>query len=158
MSVNPWFVQYSCEFLEVQDRIPRTCPHICEQAERPRRGEIMIVVRAHAGRETTRGRAAMPGDKTETKAEVDFSEVNKLIEALERDLEQVSSDSAAVQRLKDEVQTLKNVLGSPVRRHHWVRDGLHGVREAIDKTWDTAVADSLKASQYVSEIGRILGM
>jgi hypothetical protein len=100
----------------------------------------------------------MARDNTETKAEVDLSEVNKLIEALERDLEKVSGDSAAVQRLKDEVQTLKNVLGSPVRRHHWVRDGLHGVREAIDNAWDTAVADSLKASQYVSEIGRILGM
>jgi hypothetical protein len=97
-------------------------------------------------------------DKVETRAEVDISEVSKLIEALERDLEKLSSDSAAIQRLKDEVQTLKNVLGSPVRRHHWVRDGLHGVREAIDNAWDTAVADSLKASQYVSEIGRILGM
>jgi hypothetical protein len=100
----------------------------------------------------------MTREKLESRSEVDLSEVNKLIEALERDLEQVSSDSAAVQRLKDEVQTLKNVLGSPVRRHHWVRDGLHGVREAIDNAWDTAVADSLKASQYVSEIGRILGM
>ena len=100
----------------------------------------------------------MARDKADTRAEVDIAEVNTLIQALERDLEKLSSDSAAVQRLKDEVQTLKNVLGSPVRRHHWVRDGLHGVREAIDNAWDSAVADSLKASQYVSEIGRILGM
>jgi hypothetical protein len=100
----------------------------------------------------------MARERTGTKAEVDFSEVGKLIEALERDLEQVNSDSAAVQRLRDEVQTLKNVLASPVPRHHWVRDGLHGVREAMENAWDAAVADSLKASQYVSEIGRILGM
>jgi hypothetical protein len=100
----------------------------------------------------------MDREKMETKAEVDLLEVGRLIDALERDLDKVSSDSAAVQRLKDEVQTLKNVLGSPVRRHHWVRDGLHGVREAMENAWDTAVADSLKASQYVSEIGRILGM
>ena len=51
----------------------------------------------------------MVRDTTETKAEVDLAEVNKLVDALERDLEKVSSDSAAVQRLKDEVQTLKNV-------------------------------------------------
>ena len=100
----------------------------------------------------------MAREKVETKAEVDLAEVNELIQALERDLEKVSSDSAAVQRLRDEVQTLKNVLGSPVPRHHWVRDGLHDIREAIDSAWDTAVADSFKASQYVAEIGRILGM
>ncbi len=100
----------------------------------------------------------MARDKAETKAEVDLAEVSKLIQALERDLEKVSSDSAAMQRLRDEVQTLKNVLGSPVTRHHWVRDGLHDIRDAIDSAWDTAVADSLKASQYVAEIGRILGM
>jgi hypothetical protein len=100
----------------------------------------------------------MARDKADTRSEVDLVEVDKLVEALERDLEQMNPDSAAVQRLKDEVQTLKNVLGSPVRRHHWVRDGLHGVREALDNAWDTAVADSLKASQYVAEIGRILGM
>ncbi|MGZ8155368.1 MAG: hypothetical protein ACXWUK_08725 [Burkholderiales bacterium] len=96
--------------------------------------------------------------KPDDRPEVDLEQVGKLIEALERDLEGVRSDSTAVQRLKDEVQTLKNVLGSPVRRHHWVRDGLHGIREAFDNAWDTAVADGIKASQYVAEIGRILGM
>lgn len=95
------------------------------------------------------------GDNT---PEIDLEEVRKLIAALERDLENVRGDSAAVQRLKDEVETLKNVLGSPVRRHHWVRDGLHGIREAFENAVDTAVADGVKASQYVAEIGRILGM
>ena len=92
------------------------------------------------------------------KPEVDIEEVSRLIAALERDLEQVQGDSVAVQRLKDEVRTLKNVLGSPVRRHHWVRDSLHGIRDAFDHAVDTAKADGLKASQYVAEIGRILGM
>ena len=92
--------------------------------------------------------------KANDKAEVDLDEVSRLIAALERDLERVQGDSEAVQRLKDEVHTLKNVLGSPVRRHHWVRDGLHGIRDAFDH----AKADGLKASQYVAEIGRILGM
>jgi hypothetical protein len=90
--------------------------------------------------------------------EVDLDQVGKLIEALERDLELIPPDSPAVQRLKDEVQTLRNVLGSPVRRHNWVRDGLHGIREAFDSALDTAAADGLKASRYVAEIGRILGM
>jgi cell division septum initiation protein DivIVA len=84
--------------------------------------------------------------------EVDLDEVRKLLDTLERDLEHVNDDSSAVQRLKDEVQTLRNVLESPVRRHHWVRDSLHGIREAFDS------AGAAKASRYVAEIGRILGL
>ena len=98
------------------------------------------------------------GGNVKSRQEVDLEEVGKLVEALERDLENVRSDSTAVQRLKDEVQTLKNVLGSPVRRHHWVRDGLQGIREVFETALDTAVADGLKAGQYLAEIGRILGM
>ena len=96
----------------------------------------------------------MARGRSDSASEVDLEEVRKLIDALERDLENVRGDSAAVQRLRDEVETLKNVLGSPVRRHHWVRDSLHGIRDAFD----SAVADGLKASRYVAEIGRILGM
>ena len=84
--------------------------------------------------------------------DVDLEEVRKLLDALERDLENVNGDIASVQRLKDEVQTLRNVLDSPVRRHHWVRDSLHGIRESFDSP------GAAKASQYVLEIGRILGM
>ena len=86
--------------------------------------------------------------------EVDLDEVRKLLDVLERDLEHVKDDSTAVQRLRDEVQTLRNVLDSPVRRHHWVRDSLHGIREA----YETAITDGAKAGQYIGEIGRILGM
>jgi len=95
---------------------------------------------------------------TKNRQEVDLEEVGKLLDALECDLEKVPSDSMAVQRLRDEVRTLRNVLDSPVRRHHWVRDGLQGIREVFETALDTAVADALKAGQYVAEIGRILGM
>jgi len=96
--------------------------------------------------------------ETRNRQDVDLEEVRKLLDALERDLEKVRSDSMAVQRLRDEVRTLRNVLDSPVRRHHWVRDGLQGIREVFDTALDTAVADALRAGQYVAEIGRILGM
>jgi hypothetical protein len=90
--------------------------------------------------------------------EIDLDEVAKLIQALERDLAGVQGDAKDIQRLRDEVQTLKNVLISPVRRHHWVRDGLHGIRHAFENALDTAVVGGLKGSQYIAEIGRILGM
>ena len=96
-----------------------------------------------------------PNDRTR---EVDLDEVAALIDALERDLQKIPGDSQDVQRLKDEVETLKNLLRSPVRRHHWVRDALHGIRERFDDALDTVVAEGVEASRYIAEIGRILGM
>lgn len=89
---------------------------------------------------------------------VDLEEVGRLVEALEHDLEKMPGGSPDIQRLRDEVQTLKNVLHSPVRRQHWVRDGLHSIREGIENALDTAVAEGMKGSRYVAEIGRMLGM
>ena len=90
--------------------------------------------------------------------EINLEEVGKLIDALEQDLTKVRSGSEDMQRLRDEVETLKNVLNSPIRRHHWVRDGLHSVRTGLEDTLDSALAEGMKVSQYISEIGRILGL
>lgn len=100
----------------------------------------------------------MTKDSKQTSREIDFEEVTKLVHALERDLAKVRKGSRDVQLLRDEVETLKNVLSSPIRRHHWVREGLHAVREAVENGMETVVADGLKAGQYIAEIGRILGM
>jgi hypothetical protein len=90
--------------------------------------------------------------------QIDLEEVARLIEALERDLRNVRADSDDIRRLRDEVETLKNVLRSPVRRHHWVRDALHGIRDGFDNAVESAVAEGLQASRYIAEIARILGM
>ena len=68
--------------------------------------------------------------------EVNLEEAAELIAALERDLEKVTGDSRDIQRLRDEVETLRNVLNSPVRRHHWVRDGYIDsiVRDSVPNT------------------------
>jgi len=101
----------------------------------------------------------MAAPKPDHKApEIDLAEVAKLVEALEEDLKKVQSGSQDMQILRDEVETLKNVLNSPVRRHHWVRDGLHGIREGFENVVDSAVEEGLTASRYIAEIGRILGM
>ncbi len=96
--------------------------------------------------------------REETPTKIDLDKVAQLIDALERDLARVQSGSRDVQLLRDEVETLKNVLNSPIRRPHWVREGLHGLRHAIENGLETVVADGLKAGQYIAEIGRILGM
>src|ERR1700704_2178181 len=101
----------------------------------------------------------MPNQEPKTDArEIDLKQVEKLIDALEQDLKKVQSGSQDMQLLRDEVETLKNVLNSPVRRHHLVRDGLHGIRERFENVVDSAYAEGLKASRYIAEIGRILGM
>ena len=90
--------------------------------------------------------------------EINLEAAAKLVAALEQDLKKVSGDSRDLQRLRDEVETLKNVLKSPVRRQHWVRDGLHSIRQIFSDVVDEAVADGVKGSQYIAEIGRILGL
>ena len=101
---------------------------------------------------------ATPKPKDQDARQIDLDEVAKLIEALERDLKNVQGESKDIQRLRDEVETLKNVLKSPVRRHHWVRDALHDIRERFDDVLDVAVAEGIQVSRYIAEIGRILGM
>jgi hypothetical protein len=100
----------------------------------------------------------MTKSSKQTSQEIDLEAVEKLIQALERDLAEVRGGSRDLQLLKDEVETLRNVLSSPIRRHHWVREGLHSMRQAIENGLETVVADGVKASQYIAEIGRILGM
>lgn len=101
---------------------------------------------------------AQDDEKGGSKTEIDLDEVARLVEALERDLAKLPGGSQDVQRLRDEVETLKNVLNSPIRRHHWVSDSLHGMRTVLEEAIDAAVARGLKTGQYISEIGRILGL
>lgn len=89
---------------------------------------------------------------------IDLDEVERLVEALERDLMKLQGNSREIQNLRDEIETLKNVLKSPVRRHHWVRDALHGIREHVDNAVDTALVEGIEVSRYIAEIGRILGL
>ncbi len=100
----------------------------------------------------------MTTGKNSNNQEVNLEAAARLIAALEQDLKKVSGDSRDIQRLRDEVETLKNVLNSPVRRPHWVTEGLHGVREGFERVKDEIVVDGVKGGQYVAEIGRILGL
>lgn len=90
--------------------------------------------------------------------EVDLEKVGRLVDELSRDLERIPSGSPDIERLKEEVRTLKNVLESPPHRHHSVKDGLHSIREGIDTALDAVVAQGVKGGQYIAEIGRILGL
>jgi hypothetical protein len=92
------------------------------------------------------------------KPQINLEEAGRLIDALERDLANVRSGNADVQRLRDEVETLRNVLKSPVQRDHWVSDSLHDIRGLLDETVDEAVYEGMTISRYAAEIARILGL
>ena len=80
-----------------------------------------------------------------------------MLDALERDLPKVRGGSQDLQVLRDEVDRLKGLLESP-HRHHTVREALHSLRLALEDGMEGAVAEGVKLGQYVSMIGRLLGM
>jgi archaellum component FlaC len=96
--------------------------------------------------------------KNEAAKNIDLEKAAALIDALERDLGKVSGDSQDVQRLRNEVETLRNVLNSPVQRHHWVSDSLHDIRGLLDETVDEAIYEGTTISRYAADIARILGL
>jgi len=96
--------------------------------------------------------------KNEAAKNIDLEKAAALIDALERDLGKVSGDSRDVQRLRNEVETLRNVLNSPVQRHHWVSDSLHDIRGLLDETVDEAIYEGTTISRYAADIARILGL
>jgi hypothetical protein len=96
--------------------------------------------------------------KPQAPSDIDLDKASQLIDALERDLGKVSGDSQDVQRLRDEVQTLRNVLNSPVQRHHWVSDSLHDIRGLLDETVDEAIYEGTTIGRYAADIARILGL
>lgn len=89
---------------------------------------------------------------------IDLEQAAKLIHDLERDLAKVQGGAEDVQRLRDEVETLRNVLNSPVQRHHWVSDSLHDIRSLLDETVDEAIYEGSTISRYAADIARILGL
>jgi hypothetical protein len=96
--------------------------------------------------------------KPQAPSDIDLDKASQLIDALERDLGKVSGDSQDVQRLRDEVETLRNVLNSPVQRHHWVSDSLHDIRGLLDETVDEAIYEGTTIGRYAADIARILGL
>jgi hypothetical protein len=94
------------------------------------------------------------GPDAPTPSGINLEHVNRLIAALERELAKAGSDAPGVQDLKDEIETLKNVLRSPKIKPGWIREGLHSVRAGLE----SVQYEVLKDAPYVAEIGRILGM
>jgi hypothetical protein len=90
--------------------------------------------------------------------EFNVERINSLISDLEQELAKAPKDDANLQDLREEIETLKNVLSSPKTKHGWIEEGLHSIQAALRKTAATVEGEVLKDSPYIAEIGRILGM
>ena len=89
---------------------------------------------------------------------LDLDAAKRLVADLAKNLEQISGDSAKLQELREEVQTLEGILNVPRTRHSWIADSLKAVESALHNAANEVMAGGVQVGVYVSEIGRILGM
>jgi hypothetical protein len=85
---------------------------------------------------------------------VDLNEVSKLVQDLERDLEKVKQGAGDVDALRSEVQALGLALKSPRPDDQSIHRGLKNIHGVMDEVKE----DAFIAADYVTRIGRMLGM
>jgi predicted nuclease with TOPRIM domain len=89
---------------------------------------------------------------------VNLDEAQKLVDALERDLARVRAGAGDVETLRQEVEALRGVLSVPQPEHADVRERLHGVKSSLESVGETLYEDAVKVGEYLSRIGRMLGL
>ena len=86
---------------------------------------------------------------------IDLDEVARLVDALEDDLARARTDSTRIETLRAEVEQLRATLGAGQAGSPETQQGL---RERLHRLGDVLVSDAFEGSQYISQIGRLLGM
>ena len=89
---------------------------------------------------------------------MDVARINGLIAHLETKLEKVPADAPGAQDLRDEIAALKEVLATPDHDPLHVTEGLHGIRNSLDKAKDTVLGEAVRDSTFFIDIGRMLGL
>ena len=89
---------------------------------------------------------------------VNLDDVQRLVDALERDLAKVRAGAAGVDSLRDEVEALRSALSAEEPREEQVRERLHGVRSTLEDVGETLYEDAVKLGDYLARIGRMLGL
>ncbi|MFN7571085.1 MAG: hypothetical protein ACK5TK_06480 [Betaproteobacteria bacterium] len=89
---------------------------------------------------------------------IDLAEVERLVAALERDLQAVRAGQGDLAPLRAEVEQLREQLAQTDAAPAEMHERLHGVRAALASAGDELFTDAVKGSDYLVRIGRILGM
>jgi cell division septum initiation protein DivIVA len=89
---------------------------------------------------------------------VNLDEVGELVDQLERDLAKARAGDASVDTLRAEVEQLRAALSAAEPSHDDVQVGLHGVRATLEELGDDLKSGALTGSDYLTRIGRLLGL
>ena len=89
---------------------------------------------------------------------VNLDEVGQLVDQLERDLAKARAGGASVDTLRAEVEQLRLALSAAEPSHDEVQVSLHGVRSKLDELSGDLKSGALTGSDYLTRIGRLLGL
>lgn len=89
---------------------------------------------------------------------IDMEAAKLLAEDLSRKLAQAGSDGEHLRELREEVDSLRNILNGPEVQHYWITDRLRSIEVIFERAAVELLADGIKVGNYISEIGRILGV
>ena len=89
---------------------------------------------------------------------IDIEAAKRLADDLSRTLAQAGGDADKMRELREEVDSLRDILNGPNAQHFWITDRLRAIEAIFERTAVELLADGIKASSYLAEIGRILGV
>lgn len=89
---------------------------------------------------------------------LDLDEARRLAESLHTHLDSVRSSDPDILALRQEVERLRSVLNAPGAHPGTAREALHDVRSMTERIAESVAGETLRDSQYVAQIGRILGL
>jgi len=93
-----------------------------------------------------------------SESKIDVEAAKRLAEDLSRTLAQAGSDSDKLRELREEVDSLRDILNGPNSQHFWIIDRLRSIESMFERAAVELLADGIKAGNYLAEIGRILGV
>lgn len=93
-----------------------------------------------------------------TASGIDLDEISRLIDALEHDLARARTDSSHIDSLRAEVDQLRAMLGVEEPASEDLQRELSGLRDLMHRLGDELINDAFEGSQYITRIGRMLGL
>ncbi|MSQ51721.1 MAG: hypothetical protein EXR28_07520 [Betaproteobacteria bacterium] len=93
-----------------------------------------------------------------SESKIDLDAAKLLAEDLSKKLAQAGGDGDKFRELREEVDSLRDILNGPNAQHFWITDRLRSMELIFERAAVELLADGIKAGSYLAEIGRILGV